>query len=410
VSLSQSNGNITWVPLSPDEVRYPTTLSSGFTLNRWDTYFSVPVVAAYCPAPAPSYTTHYSTNYYTDLYIAQPCYSYWGTPIIKTVHIYKGPVTIINKRRGYQYPGRVKNIYKGPVVIINPPPRNNGKSHGRGRGQSANHGRGNSTKNAATNPIIPVNVQSGGASSTTVANFGKSHSHRRAASSDVAHMSRKRLSLLALQQDRFVTPEASALAPGLLHTDRSKKNASKPSEAQSQRTDGQERQSGKDKAQGPVPAMHETLKNNATQPRVHQERVEAKRPNRNPTESNSPKREAQDRSQQKHDDRVQERTERQEHKDKRRETQQNEENQPQQPQEQERREREERAQRELQEREAKQAREEEHAERERQAKERKQQQEEQERERRQAEQQNNSQPASDGGAYRPGRNGRRRDR
>jgi hypothetical protein len=49
VSLSQSNGTITWVPLSPEEVRYPTTLSSGF--SGWDAYFSVPVVASLLPRP-----------------------------------------------------------------------------------------------------------------------------------------------------------------------------------------------------------------------------------------------------------------------------------------------------------------------------------------------------------------------
>jgi hypothetical protein len=201
VSLSQSNGTITWVPLSPDEVRYPTTLSSGF--SRWDTYFSVPIIAAYCPAP----------SYPNNLYVAQPCYSYWGRPVIKTVNIYKGPVTIINKKRGYPYPGRVKNIYKGPVTIINLPPKNNGKP-------------------AAKNSVIPVNVQSGGASSAPVADFGKSHSHRRAASSDVAQMSRKKLSLLALQQDR-------SIAPGSVDKGGSKSKTSTPSESLGQQADAQ---------------------------------------------------------------------------------------------------------------------------------------------------------------------------
>jgi hypothetical protein len=398
--LSQSNGTITWVPLSPDEVRYPTTLSSGFTVNRWDTYFSVPAIAAYCPAPIPSYATHYSPNL---LFIAQPCYSYWGRPVIKTVNIYKGPVTIVNKRRGNPYPDRVKNIYKGPVVIVNPPPKNSGKS----------------TRNAAKNPVVPVNVQSGGASSAPAADFGKKNSHRRAASLDIAQMSRKKLSLLALREDRSITPGASARAPGLLDAIGSKPKASKLPEIPEQRTDGQERQTGKDKQQRPVPATRETPNDTAIQPRAQQERTDAKRPDRSSAERERQDRESAARDQQKQDNQAQERATRQDNKDERRETQQREENQQrQQRQEQERREREEREQRVQQERqqreerenrarEAKQAREQQ----ERQEKEHRQQQEEQERERRRAEQQNNSQAAPSGGdADHAGKSGKRKDR
>lgn len=380
VSLSQSNGTITWVPLSPDEVRYPTILSSGF--NRWDTYFSIPIIAAYCPAP--SYPNH--------LYVAQPCYSYWGRPVIKTVNIYKGPVTIINKRRGaYPYPGRVKNIYKGPVTIINPPPKN-------------------SRKPRTKNPVIPVNVQTGGASSVPTVDFGKRHSHRRASASDVAHLSRKKLSLLSLQQDRSITSEASALAPGLLNN--TKPKALRPSETAEQRANGQEHQAGKDKAQRTMPATPETPQDNPTQPRRHQERADARRLGRTSTERERPEREAQERDRQKEDNRAQERGTRQEQEDERRETQQREGNQqPQQRQEQERREREEREQRaqrerqereaqERQEREAKQAGEQGRADRER-----------QEKERRRAEQQNQLQPApNNGDAGHWQRNGRRKDR
>jgi hypothetical protein len=416
VSLSQNSGIITWVPLSPDEVRYPTTLSSGFTINRWDTYFSVPVVAAYCPAPAPPYTTHYSTNYYSDLYIAQPCYSYWGTPVIKTVNIYKGPVTIINKRRGgYPYPGRVKNIYKGPVTIINPLPKNNGKSPG----QSAGHNSGKpGRKNSAA--VVPVNVQRGGASSAPAGEFGKGFSHRRATASDVVQLSRKKLSLLSLRQDTSIVPQA--VTPTATPFERAKQKERPEQGTRSDRefttitapgtrgrrtdtiSDVQAKQPRKHNSQRPIYTPQDTTEDTADKQRSHQGRAEVKRGKRGIGEEPS-KQENQD----------QERAIRHEQKEEPRETRQQAENQRREQREErertERQERQQRAQREQQQREEQERNE-------RQAREgREQQRQENERRqqeghnRRRAEQQEPppAAPAGNDADRTPG-NGRRRDR
>lgn len=414
VSLSQSNGSITWVPLSPDEVHYPTTLSSGF--NRWDTYFSVPLVAAYCPAPSefytsfPSYASHYSTSYRTELYIAQPCYSYWGTPVIKTVNIYKGPVTIINKRRGsYPYPGRVKNIFKGPVTIINLPPRGNGKSPGRSAGHSSGKP---ATKTGAVIPAVPVNVRQGGASSAPAGEFGKSFSHRRATASDVVYLSRKRLSLLGLRPDTSVMSQAVSPTPALLENVKPGPRLEPRTRPVKESTNTAANVADQSRDQSRAEPAENRVKQ-AQQP--HRERAEAKRAD--PGSSADRERE---REQPGQEGREQEPAARREWKEERRDAQQQEENQRrQQREERERSERQERLDR--QERQQRVQQEQQQRERERNERQEREGQEQQRQEnerrqqgnqnRRRAEQQDQSPaaPANNDADRTPG-NGRRRDR
>jgi hypothetical protein len=350
-------------------------------------------------------------------------------PVIKTVNIYRGPVTIINKRRGgYPYPGRVKNIYKGPVTIINPPPRNNGKPRGHKAGGTIDK----PNNSNAVAPAVPINVRRGGASSALASEFGKSFSHRRAASSDVIHLSRKKLSLIALRQDASVVSQAVPFTSPLLRKTKMRTGvepAAQPHKVPTTASVLSTRHRRSDAAvdaqvrQRSVSTPQGTTEDTQKKQRFHNERTKAIRAERNSAEGERLKQENGE----------QERATRQERKEDRRDAQQQAEDQRrerreegeiserQERQEQGRREREEREERVQQarqereeqqrrEREVKQAREQERSEQERQGKEHKR-QEEQERERRRVEQQNQSQPSpTDNDAGPSRRGGKRKDR
>ena len=49
VSFHQVNGGIAWVPLAPNEVRYPSALTVGFRSGNWSTVFSIGGAAVYYP-------------------------------------------------------------------------------------------------------------------------------------------------------------------------------------------------------------------------------------------------------------------------------------------------------------------------------------------------------------------------
>ncbi len=49
VNFTYGNGNVGWVPLDPSEVRYPSSLSVGFSSGNWSLFFSIGGAAVYYP-------------------------------------------------------------------------------------------------------------------------------------------------------------------------------------------------------------------------------------------------------------------------------------------------------------------------------------------------------------------------
>lgn len=74
VHFSSFNGIVSWVPLAPSEIAYPSAFSIGFGRGRWYSYFSIGRAAAYYPIYNPigigsGYSCIYEARPYPTVYI-----------------------------------------------------------------------------------------------------------------------------------------------------------------------------------------------------------------------------------------------------------------------------------------------------------------------------------------------------